>query len=46
MIAEGLKIGKIRADYELYGQCQLTATDSPGDVLYEIIKKWNNWKVE
>lgn len=46
MIAEGLKIGKIRAYYELYGQCQLTATDSLGDVLYEIIKKWNNWKVE
>lgn len=43
LIAEGVALRKIRSNYSLYGQCQLGSTDSPGAVLYDIMKKWSHW---
>lgn len=43
LIAEGVELRKIRPNYSLYGQCQLGSTDSPGAVLYDIMKKWSHW---
>lgn len=43
LIEEGVKLGKIAENYNLYGQRQLIrATDSPGLALYEIIQKWDH----
>lgn len=43
MIEEGIKLNKLTKDYRLYGHRQLIASESPGAVLYEIIKKWDHW---
>lgn len=43
MIKEGVKLKKLREDYTLYGQRQLSGTENPGSALYEIIKKWKHW---
>lgn len=39
----GVKESKFGANYSLYGHCQLTATESPGAALYNIIKTWPHW---
>lgn len=46
LIVEGVKLKKLSVDYWLYGQRQLVATNSPGQALYEIIKKWDHWSSE
>lgn len=43
LIAHGIEVKKIRPDYNLYGHCQVKATDSPGVQLYSIIKTWHHW---
>lgn len=43
IIAESVKQKKLIADYKLYGQRQLLATNSPGDALHDIIVKWKHW---
>lgn len=43
MIVEGVKLGKLTADYSLYGHRQLISTQSPGQALYEIIQTWDHW---
>lgn len=40
---EGVKLGKLTADYKVYAHRQLIASESPGAAFYEIIKKWENW---
>lgn len=44
MIDEGVRLQKLTADYDLYGQRQFISTTSPGQALYEIIKTWKHWK--
>lgn len=34
---------KLTLDYKLFGQCQLFATDSPGEKLYDKITKLKHW---
>lgn len=43
IIAEGVRLGKLSHDYGLYGALQLTRTQSPGKVLYNIITTWDHW---
>lgn len=43
LLEEGVKLNKIAANYNLYGQRQLTATQSPGTYLYNFIKTWPHW---
>lgn len=43
LIEEGVKQGKISANYDLYGQCQLKRIKSPGLALFQIIQKWHRW---
>ncbi|XP_055843527.1 peptidoglycan-recognition protein SD-like [Episyrphus balteatus] len=43
LIAEGVRNGKLSANYKLFGHRQFSSTNSPGDSLYAIIKKWPQW---
>ncbi|XP_055912501.1 peptidoglycan-recognition protein SD-like [Eupeodes corollae] len=43
LIAEGVRLGKLSSGYKLFGHRQFSSTDSPGDSLYAIIKKWPHW---
>ena len=43
MMAEGVKLKKLTADYALYGHRQFMSTESPGTALFEIIQKWDHW---
>lgn len=43
LIEEGVRLGKLTPDYKLYGHRQFLNTESPGTMLYEIIKKWDHW---
>nr|AHN82527.1 peptidoglycan recognition protein long [Sinohyriopsis cumingii] len=44
LITCGLRQGKIKQDYKLYGQRDATPTDSPGHMLYNLIKTWPHYK--
>ena len=41
---EGVKLGKLTADYKIYAQRQFIASESPGGAFYEIIKTWSHWE--
>ncbi|XP_043866076.1 peptidoglycan-recognition protein LC isoform X7 [Drosophila mojavensis] len=43
LLEEGVRLKKLAPDYKLYGHRQLSATESPGDVLYRIIQTWPHW---
>lgn len=43
LIAAGVKLGFIDADYKLVGHRQVRATECPGDKLFEHIKTWDNF---
>lgn len=43
LIEEGVRLGKLAADYKLYGQRQFRNVLSPGDALYKIIQEWPQW---
>lgn len=43
LIQYGLESGKISRDYKLLGHRQCVKTESPGEVLYNIIKTWEHW---
>lgn len=43
LIEEGVKLKKLPTTYVLYGHKQLTLSDSPGKLLFNIIKTWNHW---
>ncbi|KAH8302625.1 hypothetical protein KR044_009001, partial [Drosophila immigrans] len=40
LIAEGVRLKKLKTDYRIFGHRQLMAIQSPGDKLYNIIKTW------
>lgn len=46
LLEEGVHLKKLTPNYRLYGARQLSATESPGATLYNIIKKWPNWTVD
>lgn len=43
LIEEGIKLGKLAADYKLHGHCQVIPSESPGKELYGIIQTWPHW---
>ena len=43
LIAEGVRLGKLTNNYQLYGHRQFIPSESPGDALYNIIKTWPNY---
>lgn len=43
LIEFGVENGHIRKDYKLLGHRQCVKTESPGEVLYNIIKTWEHW---
>ncbi|KAK3610049.1 hypothetical protein CHS0354_032134 [Potamilus streckersoni] len=44
LITCGLREGKIKQNYKLYGHRDATPTDSPGHMLYNLIKTWPHYK--
>lgn len=44
LLAHGHNLGKLSNEYGLYGHRQLTATNSPGSILYKIIQTWDHWR--
>lgn len=40
IIAQGVRLGKLKNDYKLFAHRQLMSTLSPGDKVYDIIKTW------
>lgn len=43
LLCTGVELNKLKTNYRLYGSRQLTATESPGEQLYTIIKMWEHW---
>ncbi|XP_077260710.1 peptidoglycan-recognition protein SD-like [Temnothorax americanus] len=43
LIELGVRAGKIAPDYKLLGARQVVNNKSPGDALYNVIKKWPHW---
>ncbi|XP_016840415.1 peptidoglycan-recognition protein LD isoform X4 [Nasonia vitripennis] len=43
LIEFGVENGYISKDYKLLGHRQCVKTESPGEVLYNIIKTWDHW---
>ncbi|EDW93054.1 peptidoglycan-recognition protein LC isoform X4 [Drosophila yakuba] len=46
LLEEGVRLEKLTTNYRLYGHRQLSATQSPGDELYKILKNWPHWSHE
>ncbi|XP_070141419.1 peptidoglycan-recognition protein SD isoform X7 [Drosophila kikkawai] len=46
LIEEGVRLKKVDPNYKLYGHRQLSATESPGEMLYKIIQTWPHWSNE
>lgn len=46
LLEEGVRLKKLSPNYSLYGARQLSATESPGATLYNIIQKWTHWSME
>ncbi|XP_034480253.1 peptidoglycan-recognition protein LC-like isoform X4 [Drosophila innubila] len=40
LLEEGVRLKKLKSDYQIFGHRQLLETESPGDKLYNIIKTW------
>ena len=43
MIECGVKLGKITPDYKLYGHRDVRPTESPGEMLYNLIHTWGHY---
>lgn len=43
LLEEGVKNGKLAKEYKLLGQLQVSGGSSPGETLYNEIKKWDHW---
>ncbi|KAG8226180.1 hypothetical protein J437_LFUL012355 [Ladona fulva] len=46
LIDEGISLGNISANYKLLGHRQVSPTESPGEMLYKELQKWNHWSPE
>ncbi|KAG8226176.1 hypothetical protein J437_LFUL012351 [Ladona fulva] len=46
LIQEGVRLGKISPDYKLVGHRQISPTESPGEMLYQELQKWDHWSPE
>lgn len=43
LIAEGVRRGYIRADYQLKGHRQFSATECPGEALFKVLQTWDRY---
>ncbi|XP_017122116.1 peptidoglycan-recognition protein LC isoform X2 [Drosophila elegans] len=43
LIDQGVRLKKLRLDYQLLGHRQITGTLMPGEALYRIIQTWPHW---
>ncbi|KAH8301887.1 hypothetical protein KR044_000370 [Drosophila immigrans] len=43
LMEEGVRLHKLHADYHIYAHRQLSATESPGEKLFGLIKLWPRW---
>ncbi|KAM8710469.1 hypothetical protein ACLKA7_017137 [Drosophila subpalustris] len=43
LMEEGVRLHKLDADYHIYAHRQLTATESPGEKLFGLMKHWPRW---
>lgn len=46
LIEEGVRLQKLVPNYILNGARQLSPTESPGDSLYKIIRRWAHWTTD
>ncbi|XP_046807180.1 peptidoglycan-recognition protein LC-like isoform X1 [Lucilia cuprina] len=46
LLEEGLRLKKLAPNYHVYGARQFSATESPGNMLYNRIKKWERWSAD
>lgn len=46
LIQKGLELGYIQANYTLFGATQLSHTQSPGEMFFEVLKKWPHFGVK
>jgi N-acetylmuramoyl-L-alanine amidase len=46
LIEEGVTKQKISADYKLLAHRQVSATESPGQAFFELLKTWPHWAKE
>ncbi|XP_037828154.1 peptidoglycan-recognition protein LC-like isoform X3 [Lucilia sericata] len=46
LLEEGLRLNKLAPNYHVYGARQFSATESPGNMLYNKIKKWKRWSAD
>ncbi|XP_020816697.1 peptidoglycan-recognition protein LC isoform X3 [Drosophila serrata] len=46
LMEEGVRLKKLDPNYKLFGHRQLSATESPGEMLYKIIQTWPHWSNE
>ncbi|KAI8117692.1 Peptidoglycan-recognition protein LF [Lucilia cuprina] len=46
LLEEGLRLKKLDPNYHVYGARQFSATESPGNMLYNKIKKWERWSAD
>lgn len=44
LLEESVFRGKLLNDYKLVAQSQIADTESPGEMVYNIIRNWPNWK--
>lgn len=43
LVEQGVRLGYITKDYKIIAARQLYATESPGKIFFEEIKKWKHW---
>lgn len=43
LMEEGVRLHKLDADYHIYAHRQLSATESPGEKLFGLMKLWPRW---
>ncbi|KAH8418234.1 hypothetical protein KR222_006313, partial [Zaprionus bogoriensis] len=43
LMEEGVRLHKLHADYHIYAHRQLSATESPGEQLFALLKHWPRW---
>lgn len=46
LMEEGVRLHKLHADYHIYAHRQLSATESPGEKLYQLITHWPRWSAD
>ena len=43
LLEQGIALGKLTADYKIYGGCQFKETSSPGEAFYQMMQTWGHW---